>query len=177
MKIKMTKCFITFTNEQDKVSIDEEIFENKAWKILGYLINNPKVMGLSGLRSFDLTNITLNVDILVCDDKRIRELNKIYREQDKPTDVLSFALFVDNPKSRIITNGEISLGEVIISAETAKSQADESNKSFNEQMYFLLGHGILHLLGFDHPTEEALRFMLKIQEEVLEKICNSSDPD
>ncbi len=110
--------------------------------------------------------MTLEVDIVFCDDAQIKELNTSYRNINSPTDVLSFALFADNPDENFIIDNQISLGEIIISTETAKRQADEQNKTLDEEIYFLLSHGILHLFGFDHPDEESLEDMLAIQQEM-----------
>jgi len=162
----MTNCYVTVSNEQNEFPIDELKLEETGSKMLHYLLSKHQIMDLSELNEYDLDNITLEADILITDDKEIRELNLKYRNIDKSTDVLSFALFADSPESRIIFEKTISLGDIVISAQTAKKQADENNKSFEEEMIFLLSHGLLHLLGFDHNNDNELNFMLKIQSEM-----------
>lgn len=158
---------ITVSNEQDIYPTDENNLEQIVQKMLNYALTQPNIKEISALKSYDLTDLTLNTDVLICDDEEIRVMNSQYRNIDKPTDVLSFALFADNPEMRIITNNEILLGEIIISAQTADKQAKENEKTFEEEVNFLLSHGILHLLGFDHHDEDSLEFMLKIQDEMI----------
>ncbi|MBM7623159.1 rRNA maturation RNase YbeY [Sporohalobacter salinus] len=98
------------------------------------------------------------VSIALVDNEYIKELNAKYRELDEPTDVLSFPL-----------NGEM-LGDIIISLERAKSQANNYNHSLDREVGFLIVHGMLHLLGYDHKEEEAKKEMRKKEEEVLNKL-------
>jgi len=164
----MTNCCVTVSNEQDEFPIDESKLKEAGSKMLLYLLNKPDILSSSELNEYDLSNITLKTDIIIIDDTEIRELNLKYRNIDKPTDVLSFALFADSPESRFIIDNSISLGDIIISAQTAEKQASENNKSLEEEMIFLLSHGLLHLLGFDHTNNDELKFMLKIQDEMIE---------
>jgi probable rRNA maturation factor len=164
----MTNYNITVTNEQDNFPIDDSKLEEKGSKMLHYLLSKPDITSLSALNEYDAGNIKLGADVLITDDERIRELNLEYRDIDKPTDVLSFALFADSPENRIIIDNSISLGDIIISAQTAKRQADENNKNFEEEINFLLSHGLLHLLGFDHKNDDELNFMLKLQNKMIE---------
>ena len=88
------------------------------------------------------------LSIVLTNDEQIHELNKLYRDKDRPTDVLAFAM----------TEGEFSelsrelLGDVIISVPTAARQARERGATLLEEVTMLLGHGLLHLLGWDHRT-------------------------
>ena len=102
------------------------------------------------------------VSILLTDDKSITILNKQYRDIDGPTDVLSFAQaegesFPSEP-------GEILLGDVVISVETAARQAGEQSRELDEEMDILLAHGLLHLLGYDHAEAVEEQEMLAKQE-------------
>ena len=87
------------------------------------------------------------VSIVFTNDSELYELNKNYRDKDSPTDVLSFSQLEgdENPKP-------ISLGDIIVSAETAKRQAPEFNNDFNSELKRLVVHGLLHLLGYDHEN-------------------------
>ena len=98
------------------------------------------------------------VSILLTDDAGITELNRRYLGRDRPTDVLSFYQTEDR--------GDV-LGDVVISVETAKRQADERGKSLDDEMDLLLAHGILHLLGYTDYTEEDARRMQKRAMEVI----------
>ncbi len=85
-----------------------------------------------------------NLELIVVDDDEIREINFKYRRLDKGTDVLSF------PIKESKTNF---LGSIVISADTAKKVADEFGHSFEAEMQLLFIHGLLHLIGFDHETD------------------------
>lgn len=109
---------------------------------------------------------------MLTDDARVAELNKEYRGVDGPTDVLSFAMTEGDDFAR----GEdepAMLGDVVISVETAQRQADEQGHSLSDEVDFLLIHGLLHLLGYDHADPEQERIMFAKQEEVLGRLTRS----
>ena len=89
--------------------------------------------------------------MLIVDDARIREINRDFLQRDRPTNVISFAM----------QEGEggginpLLLGDVVISAETAARDAAAAGIGFEEELYFLLLHGVLHLLGYDHERGTA----------------------
>ena len=97
------------------------------------------------------------VSVTFTDNEGIHELNKKFRNIDKPTDVLSFPLFdyegeLDEPAiDEIISN----LGDIVISLEKAKEQAEEYGHGFDRETAFLCVHSMLHLLGYDHERSEA----------------------
>ena len=164
----MIKTNFDAINEQTNYQINEEKLSNLANNMLCFL-ENEGILEQSCLKNYDLNNITLNGDILICDNKKIHEINKEYRHKDRPTDVITFALFADDETSSDI-DGEIYLGEIIISADQTKIQADENKKTFEEELHFLLSHGILHLLGFDHQDEETYTFMINLQDKILDNV-------
>ncbi|MBH8553144.1 rRNA maturation RNase YbeY [Nostocaceae cyanobacterium CENA357] len=105
------------------------------------------------------------------DDTEIQALNSEYRHQNKPTDVLSFAaLEVDFPQSPEMTADSLYLGDIVVSVNTAKRQAQQQEHSLLTELAWLVAHGLLHLLGWDHPDEESLIQMLKQQVILLETI-------
>jgi probable rRNA maturation factor len=89
------------------------------------------------------------VELLITDNKEIQELNKKYRQKDYPTDVLSFPLDTGD-----------SIGQIVISIDKAKEQAEELGQSLNEELQFLFAHGLLHILGYDHEDPEDEKVML-----------------
>lgn len=98
------------------------------------------------------------------DDDEIHKLNRQYRSVDRATDVLSF------PMDDEVMNGGIPLlGDIIISVPTAKRQSEQYGHSLLREIGFLFVHGFLHLLGYDHQTDEAEAEMIAIQEEILVK--------
>lgn len=157
---------ISIINNQSKFEINIQEIEVIASKMTQYIIDEPEIRESSVLENIDLSIYSLGFDIVFSDDEQIEALNLSYRDKNNPTDVLSFALFADNPDENFVINKHIALGEIIISVETAKKQADEENKTFEEELYFLLSHGILHLMGFDHPDEGTLEDMLSLQAEM-----------
>ena len=103
------------------------------------------------------------VSIFLTDDAEIHRLNKLYRDVDRPTDVLAFAMRegVDGHLNREI------LGDVVVSLPGAEKQADIYGHSLELEMSLLVSHGILHLLGYDHGEKDDLLVMQKKQREVL----------
>ncbi len=98
------------------------------------------------------------MQIILVTQESIHEMNKTYRNIDKPTDVLSFPN--DEPKEK-------SLGDIFISIEQARIQAKDYEHSFEREIGFLAVHGFLHLLGYDHHTPEEEEIMIYEQERIL----------
>jgi probable rRNA maturation factor len=109
------------------------------------------------------------VSLRLTTDVEIQALNSQFRHQDKPTDVLSFAaLEVDVPQIEDHTgDSAIYLGDIIISVDTAARQAPEHGYSLIKELAWLASHGLLHLLGWDHPDEASLLLMLQQQDKLL----------
>lgn len=117
------------------------------------------------------------VSVTICNDEQIREINREQRDIDKPTDVLSFPMLFFDENGNIIDSdcdmdGDyVILGDIVISAERAASQAEEYGHSFKREIAFLTVHSMLHLLGYDHVTsEEDEKVMFCRQDEILNKI-------
>lgn len=108
------------------------------------------------LRAMKMENAELS--ILLCDDATIHELNRDYRGKDRPTDVLAFAMREGEGGP---LHPEI-LGDVVISIDTTRRQARERGIAIVAEATFLLAHGLLHLLGYDHQTEQELRVMMAL---------------
>ena len=107
------------------------------------------------------------VSVVLSDDEYIHQLNRQYRGKDCPTDVLSFALNEGEEPEIIDKPEEILLGDIVISLETATRQAEEYGHSLERELAYLTVHGILHLLGYDHMTEEEKKKMRQEEEYVL----------
>ncbi len=113
---------------------------------------------------FNLDNIVCSV--IIVDNKKIHEINKEYRNIDRETDVISFALEDDE----VINDSPIRvLGDIYISLDKAKSQAIEYNHSLKRELCFLMTHGFLHLLGYDHMKKEDEDIMFPLQEKILQE--------
>ncbi len=128
-------------NAQRKIALDKIQVKSRTVKVL---------------KALQLENIELSV--LITNDAKIRELNYNYREQDKSTDVLSFP----QEEDAIDENGNRLLGDVVLSAETAKKQAEEHHLTLDQELMLLIIHGVLHLLGYDHEqSRKDAAFMKK----------------
>jgi probable rRNA maturation factor len=103
------------------------------------------------------------ISIVLADNRFIQELNASYRGHDTPTDVLSFCLQDDS----LGKNSDYILGDVVISMEKAREQAQDFGHSLTREVAFLTAHGILHLMGYNHDTFEAEGVMKEKQDRVM----------
>lgn len=137
------------------VLVDEEIKElDKVIEVLYYAMEKEK-----------LDNTCF--DVIIVDNNYIHNINKQYRNIDRETDVITFAL--DDDKKVVNSSGVHILGDIYISIDKARSQAKEYDHSFLRELSFLAVHGFYHLLGYDHMNLEDEKIMFQKQEEVLEE--------
>ena len=114
---------------------------------------------------FNYMNIKDSVmSIIIVDNKTIHEINKKYRNIDRETDVISFAL----EEGETIEEPVKTLGDIYISIDKVYEQAKEYNHSIKRELFFLVTHGFLHLLGYDHMIKEDEEKMFSLQEEILD---------
>ena len=106
--------------------------------------------------------------------EEIRKINKKYRKIDKATDVLSFPMFEKDELDEKIKNGDFPyedvLGDVIISIEKVREQAEEYGHSFERELSYMLVHGFYHLMGYDHIEEEDKKIMRTKEEKILNEL-------
>ncbi|WP_297887950.1 rRNA maturation RNase YbeY [Sulfurihydrogenibium sp.] len=141
----------------NRILINKEIYDKE--------ITKPLVKDITQkiLKSLNLDNV--EISITLTDDETIKKINKEWRNKDKPTDVLSF------PQGETVEYKYKVLGDVIISLPYAKKQAEEIGHSYKEEIVRLLTHGILHLLGYDHETnEEDAKIMFDLQDKICQKV-------
>jgi probable rRNA maturation factor len=134
---------VSVLNRQDRVPVDRRKIGAAARRIL-------KTLGYEG---YELT-------VVLADDRAITRLNRQYFHRNRPTNVISFPMMDDSPvslRSRI-------LGDVVISAETAQRDAGEAGEKAEEEILFLMIHGILHLAGYDHEGSVAERRKMEAKE-------------
>ncbi|WP_206917418.1 rRNA maturation RNase YbeY [Alicyclobacillus suci] len=106
------------------------------------------------------------VSVLYVDDAEIHELNRTYRNVDRPTDVLSFAM-LEGEDDFPDFEAPAMLGDIVVSVDKAREQAEDYGHSLEREMAFLLVHGFLHLNGYDHQDEASEREMFGLQDEIL----------
>ncbi len=118
-------------------------------------------------------NVLRDVDVYITltNNEEIHKINLEYRNVDRPTDVLSFPMYereeIPNLKEDTSDEIEVILGDIIVSIEKVKEQAEEYGHSFERELAYLVTHGMLHLLGYDHMIEEEKQVMRKREEEIL----------
>lgn len=111
------------------------------------------------------------VSLTVVDNEEIRELNNEFRGKDSVTDVLSFPMSENGEYDVDPETNRIMLGDIVISAEKARQQAEEYGHSFEREMCFLATHSMFHLLGYDHEiSEEEEKIMFQKQNMVLDRL-------
>ena len=157
---------INLENDQQKLELSAQVLERLQ-------------EGLQAVARLNELPEESEVDVTIVDDEEIHALNREYRGMDKPTDVLSFALdedCEDEAEPELIGGPEEHLfGDIIISAETALRQAEEYGHGLEREMTYLAVHGMFHLLGYDHMTEEDKAEMRAKEEEALRAINLSEE--
>lgn len=148
---------ITIKNTQRKIKINQTHIQELAAAMLQAL----------NYKDFDL-------GIWFTTNKTIHHYNKTYRGKDKPTDILSFPFHPElKPGERIRAHSpeDKNLGDLIISLEYVQKDAPVRwNRTFDEHMVVLLAHGITHLLGYDHETDEEFAVMQKVEKKLLKAV-------
>lgn len=122
----------------------------------------------------------VEISVTLVDNVQIQEINNQHRNKDVPTDVLSFPMLTFDKNNAIIKDDTLGdynydedvllLGDIVISLERAKAQAQEFGHTFEREVGFLVVHSMLHLLGHDHEIPKEQKVMREKEEQVLEKI-------
>ncbi|MEW6443381.1 MAG: rRNA maturation RNase YbeY [bacterium] len=153
---------MTVLNRQRQLAVDSRRLREVAGAALD----------LMGLGSAELT-------VLLVADQRMRDLNRVYRGKDRPTDVLAFPQMEGAARRHTTRDAalpDVLLGDVVIGVQTAERQARERGIPLPQELDLLLVHGLLHLLGFDHTgaRAEALRMRRK-ERGILRALLKSKD--
>ena len=139
--------------EQEEISVDTAMLKDWCQKMLAYL----------GYADFD-------VSITLCDAEFIRDLNHRYRGKDYATDILSFPMFPELKPGQPLVPGDgvpKDLGDLIIFPAQVMQDAQTLQVTFEERLKKLLSHGLCHLLGYTHYTEEEHNLMAPLEEKLL----------
>lgn len=146
---------VSLINNQDKISMDLGLIKKTVYYIADKFDRDPKS----------------ELNVVFVDSKKIRELNKKYRNTDKETDVLSFSYIPDTEKINPEAGG-FTVGEIIICPEVAYSSISgvDKNWSFDLEVVFLIIHGILHIYDYDHREEKDKMDMERIQESLMSDV-------
>ena len=126
-----------------------------------------------------LENTKLSITIILTTPENIRKINKEYRNIDKATDVLSFPIFEKDELSQKLQENDFTyedmLGDIMISMERVKEQAQEYEHSFEREFSYMLVHGFYHLMGYDHIQEEDKKIMRPKEEKILKELKMDRD--
>lgn len=161
---------IYIDNRQSKLPVDKD-FQEQIIKVIDFALKEEEV------------EIKYQVSVVFVDNEEIRQINKETRAIDKATDVLSFPMLDYKDKKvykelyknynfdiTYLDEGELILGDVVLSLERAREQSKEYNHSYIRECSYLVVHSILHLLGYDHMEDEDKKIMRKREEEILDKL-------
>ncbi len=159
------KLKVYFDNAQNQISVDSALQALVQSAILETL-------------QYENFSADCEVSVTFTDNAGIQVLNREYREKDAPTDVLSFPMFDFHSEEVPIGEESLPLGDIVISLERAREQAQEYAHSFRREVAFLTVHSTLHLLGYDHEISQAAEEeMFDRQRAVLAKMKIRRDTD
>ncbi len=161
---------IYLDNRQEEIKVSEELIKDME-KVIYFALKEEEVEN------------ECEVSLVLVNNDEIREINNDTRNIDKATDVLSFPM-LDYPKGKVFKDAykekefdevyldgeELVLGDIVLSLEKALEQSKEYNHSYEREVFYLIVHSILHLLGYDHMIEEEKIIMRKREEEILNKL-------
>ncbi|MDD9332199.1 MAG: rRNA maturation RNase YbeY [Bartonella sp.] len=147
------------------ISIDITI-ESAKWNNEKMLYNITENALVTTLQHLSLNEITSELSLLFTDDTHMAQINARWRNHNKPTNVLSFPAF----PLKAGQNPKLTLGDIVIAQETVMREAEEEKKSFQDHLTHIIIHGILHLLGYDHQTNDEANQMEKLEKEILQKL-------
>ena len=135
--------------------------------VLAYAMGLPPALGPDA----GLLCSVAGLSVTLSNDDRVRVLNRDHRQEDSPTNVLSFAM-LDDPEEavRAEQTGHLSLGDIVLARETLQREADEQGKPLEAHFLHLLVHGTLHLLGYDHISDEESKEMEQLEVLILARL-------
>ena len=152
----------------------EEGFDKRFSQALGvfqkFLLTGHK--DFKGLGDKDIESLFVHISL--CDDEKMRDLNRTHRNKDKTTDVLSFPLYEDIRSGEEMIFQELEFGDIIISVPVMAKQAKEFKVSVEGEFFHLLTHGLLHLCGYDHEISEEEEKLMEAHEQYLIKVIYES---
>ena len=164
----MTELNIFTENIYDGWQVDEKKVITYTRKLLEFYIKELGTKSCLHNREYD----SVTLDIVFCDSNKTHELNRDYREKDYPADIITFAIFADDENS-FVFDGDINLGEIVIALDKVLEGVNRDishSKNREQELMFLISHGLMHLLGFDHQSEEEYNFVINEQCRALESI-------
>jgi len=159
---------LTETDPGDTDLTVDVLIESDAWQMLPEAEDIARrAIAAAAASSTELGDRKAELSILLCDDETITALNGRWRGQEKPTNVLSFPTL---PLQGAVTCEKASLGDIAIAYGTLMREAGESGKAASAHLAHLVVHGFLHLLGYDHQTDDEAERMERVERDILARI-------
>lgn len=171
VEVNVQDCFLTYSQLATDGNLFAEPIAASTWETWFYQWLETLQSELPPAESYELC-------LRLTDDEEIQALNTQYRHKNQPTDVLAFAaLEVNSPQlpPGMQSSMPLYLGDIVISVDTANRQARQQGHSLHTELAWLAAHGLLHLLGWDHPDDETLAAMLE-QQQTLLNVVNLAFP-
>ncbi|EJF81378.1 Probable rRNA maturation factor [Candidatus Bartonella washoeensis] len=147
------------------ITIDITV-ESTGWNDEKMLYNITEKALKTTMHHVSLENVISEISLLFTDDKHMAKINALWRNKNKPTNVLSFPALPLKAGDR---PGPM-LGDIIIARETVVLEAEKEGKSFQDHLTHMIVHGVLHLLGYNHETDDEAHHMEKLEREILQKL-------
>jgi probable rRNA maturation factor len=145
--------------------------QDPEWEKLDGIYNIVKLAAKTALNNAILPkecqDRDLEISLVLANDDLVHVLNNTYRDKDKPTNVLTFATL---DEEEIPHEGVLNLGDVILSIQTIEREAQEQGKFLLDHIKHLIVHGVLHLLGYDHQSEDDANDMETLEIRILEQM-------
>ena len=158
------------------IDLDDQLVEYIKEKCSRDITDDIRTIIDTALAEKNITNQNVSISISAVDKEEIHQINKEYRNVDRPTDVLSFPIFSReeiNDFSSLDENKkvkELELGDIIMCIDVLQEHAEEYGTGILREMLYMITHGVCHLLGYDHMIEEEKTEMRALEEKILEKI-------
>ncbi|MBX4335475.1 rRNA maturation RNase YbeY [Bartonella raoultii] len=147
------------------ITIDITV-QSTGWSEEKMLYNITEKALIETMRHVSLENVVSEISLLFTDDKHMTQINAQWRGKNKPTNVLSFPAF---PLKAGDPPGPM-LGDIVIARETVVLEAKKEGKKFQDHLTHMIIHGILHLLGYNHETDDEAYHMEELEREILRKL-------
>lgn len=165
----MINSNVYIENTYDSWKPDCDSLVKVAQNILDFYMKCPEISEYCALNGYEYNKVSF--DFLFCDSDQTHQINKDYRGKDYPADIITFAVFADSPDDeKFVLDLEINLGEIIIGLDKVIEESAKKEVSKDTELIFLISHGIMHLLGFDHQTEEEFQFVVNYQKKALKSM-------
>lgn len=138
----------------------------KEWKEYKHLLEDLMVKTLRLLK----VNEDVSISVILVRNKKMHEINRTYRQIDRPTDVISFAICDSEDDYEVMDGSPKELGDVFINVDAVRGQAIEYGHSEKREFCFLFTHGLLHCLGYDHMNKKDEMKMFDLQRKILDPV-------